>query len=384
MTNVVLRGVTWRHRRAVDPLVNTVPAFRRQRPDIDVRWDARSLHDFAFQPIAELAERYDLIVYDHPFAGAIARERSLLPLDDLITPELAAGCVGPSLETYRYDGKLWGLPLDAATQVAVYRSDLLEGVGGDVPRTWDEMFALGERAARQGLRLATAFQGVHTLMTFFTLCANQGRPCATDRSAPFIDPAAARAALAAMRRLLELCPPEVLDWDTIDVQDAMSERDDLLYCPCVYGFAPYGEPDRERPLRYADLPGLKEPSCAGSTVGGAGIGVSAKTRHREAAFAYVDFLMAADTQGELFPAHHGQPGRFEAWRDGAVNARFGGFFADTLRTMQEAWIRPRYDGYMAFQEAAGALVERHLRGEIGEAELLSTLDLWHSSGVDGG
>ena len=369
--------MTWRHRRATDPLIHTLGAFRRRHPWIDVEWDARPLSGFEFAPVGELAERCDLIVLDHPFAGAIAAERSLLPLDDMVADVPAGAFVGPSLETYRYAGRLWALPVDAACQVAVNRPDLLAPEDGPVPESWSEMLALGARAARHGRKLAVAFAGVHALMTFFTLCANLGRPCAIDPAEPFADPASAAEALDAMRRLLGLCPREVLDWSSIALHDAMAARDDLVYCPAVYCYASYAESDIEHPLRFTDLPGVRGSSPAGSTIGGTGVGISARTRHPQAARAYVRFLVEAETQ-LLFAAHHGQPARIEAWRDPAIDARFGHCFSRTIRTMEQTWIRPRYAGYLAFQAEGGRLVEAHLRGDIDERSLLDRLAALHA------
>src|SRR6185312_12687614 len=125
--------------------------------------------------------------------------------------------------------------------------------------------------------LAIGLKGVHSLMTFFTLCANQGRPCGVEPVRPFVEREAALNALAAMRRLLSYCPPQALDWNSIALHEAMATRDDLVYCPAVYCYATYAEPDNQRPLAFANLPGLARPSPRGSTIGGTGLGVSART-----------------------------------------------------------------------------------------------------------
>ena len=42
-----------------------------------------------------------------------------------------------------------------------------------------------------------------------------------------------------------------------------------------------------------------------------------------------------------------------------------------------AKIRPRHAGYLDFQARAGALVERHLRGDLAEDSLLEQLEQMH-------
>ena len=139
MSKILLRGITWQRRRAVEPLVASAQAFRRERPDIQIDWRSRPLASFEFQPVEGLAAAYDLIVLDHPHAGDIARTACLVPVDERAAAQPAADAfVGPSLESYRNDGRLWALPLDAACQTAVHRPDLLAHCSGEVPRTWAE------------------------------------------------------------------------------------------------------------------------------------------------------------------------------------------------------------------------------------------------------
>jgi multiple sugar transport system substrate-binding protein len=376
MSDIVLRGMTWDHRRAIDPLVSTLPGFRARRSDVDIVWTARPLHGFEFDPVQELAQQFDLIVLDHPFVGDIAATGCLEPLDLLIDAETAASFVGPSLESYRHERRTWAMPIDAACQVAVARPDLISSIGLGVPQTWDEMFELGSAARRHGQWLAIGLKGVHSLMTFFTLCANIGSPCGATPGENLFDMATAQAALAALRRLASYCPPQVFDWNSIALHDAMLTRDDLVYCPAVYCYATYAEADMPKPLRFHDLPGVKMVSSAGSTIGGTGVGISCRSRHIKECLEYIRYIAEVETQ-KNFAAHHGQPARVEAWFDPFIDDRFGGCYSNTLKTMQSAWIRPRYSGYLAFQAVAGKLIELHLRGALQERELLDELRrLW--------
>ena len=382
MSDIVLRGLTWDHRRAIDPLVATMPDFRSRRPGTDIVWSSRSLHDFEFAPVHELVRQFDLIVLDHPSVGEIAASSCLEPLDDLIDSQTAAAFVGPSLESYRYQGRTWAMPIDAACQVALTRPDLLESLGKSAPLTWTEMFELGRAARRQGQWLAIGLNGVHSLMTFFTLCANLGNPCGTMPEERLFDLSTAQHALAVLRRLISYCPPQAFDWNSIALHDAMLARDDLVYCPAVYCYATYAEADMPKPLRFRDLPGVATASSAGSTIGGTGLGVSASSKHLELCLDYVRYVAEAATQ-KAFAFNHGQPARLDVWLDPTVDERFGGCYDNTLKTMNSCWIRPRYAGYLSFQALAGELIELHLRGRSEEAELLTKLQsAWAVSNVN--
>ena len=370
MPPVRLRGMTWNHRRAVDPLLATQAMFAKQHPGIEIEWSSRPLHGFEFTPVAELARSYDMIILDHPFCGDIAASKCLLPLDDILAGDARSAFVGPSLETYVYEGKTWALPVDAACQVAASRPDLMERLDATAPKNWAALLDLGREASRHGMKLAIGLRGVHSLMTFFTLCANLGKPCATSAHEPFADLFTAHTALEHLRELVALCPAEALDWNSIALHDAMVERDDLAFCPAVYCYATYAEADQRRPLRFHDFPGPRGPR--GSTIGGTGLGISAHCANPEAALTYARFAAAAATQSS-FALHHGQPARLDCWKDAEINDRFGGCYRDTLRTMEGCWIRPRFAGYLAFQAKAGDLIEHHLRGEIAERNLLDRL-----------
>lgn len=378
MSAVRLRGMTWDHRRAIDPLRATQAMFAAAHPGIEIEWSSRPLHGFEFTPVGELAKSYDMIILDHPFCGDIAAGNCLLPVDDVLVDARNA-FIGPSRETYVYAGKTWAVPVDAACQVAVSRPDLLARLGTQAPENWAALLELGRQASQRNMKLAIGLRGVHSLMTFFTLCANLGRPCATLSSEPLMELATAREVLEQMRALLAFCPREALDWNSIELHDVMVARDDLVFCPAVYCYATYAEADQRRPLRFHDFPGPHGPR--GSTIGGTGLGISAHGANPEAALTYARFAAAAATQ-RAFAVHHGQPARIEAWQDSTLDARFGGCYGATQRTMEQCWIRPRFAGYLGFQAKAGPLIEQHLRREIAERDLLDRLQrLFETSGA---
>src|SRR5437868_6444132 len=142
-----LRGMTWRHDRGLAPMLATAKQFGVEHPDVAIDWEARSLSEFGEAPAEHLAQKYDLVVLDHPFVGALAQSRSFLPLDEHFPPcqlrQFAGDSTGPSHASYEMHGRQWALAIDAAAQVAGYRGDLLEHEGVQVPRTWDEVLALG-------------------------------------------------------------------------------------------------------------------------------------------------------------------------------------------------------------------------------------------------
>ncbi|MDT5018551.1 MAG: multiple sugar transport system substrate-binding protein [Mycobacterium sp.] len=174
MSAIHLAGMTWNHPRGLDPLLASSAAFSLEHPEISIHWDARSLQDFADFPLSELAERYDLLVFDHPFVGEVAASQLLVPLDDVL-PEAfivdqAASAVGESHNSYRWNGILWGLAVDAACQVSACRPDLLD----EPPRHWNEVLALARaQTASGGPLVAVPARPIDSFLAFVSLMANE-------------------------------------------------------------------------------------------------------------------------------------------------------------------------------------------------------------------
>jgi multiple sugar transport system substrate-binding protein len=51
--------------------------------------------------------------------------------------------------------------------------------------------------------------------------------------------------------------------------------------------------------------------------------------------------------------HGGQPGHKAAWTNEEANKLSNNFFRNVLPTMENGYLRPRYNGYLHFQDKAG-------------------------------
>ena len=117
-----------------------------------------------------------------------------------------------------------------------------------------------------------------------------------------------------------------------------------------------------------------------ATLGGTGLGVSARCPHPGVALDYATQVAGVALQRTLYVENGGQPAHRAAWLDAEVNRRTGGFFSNTLATLDEAWVRPRHDGYLAFQDRGGILVRDFLLGQLDTRATLAALDAaWRDS-----
>ncbi len=358
METIELRGITWDHTRGYTPLAATAQRYHDEHPHVTIEWQTRSLKDFGDYPIEKLAERFDLLVIDHPFSGYAATHPVLVPLDEHLDESFladqAVNSVGKSYESYIYGDHLWALPIDAATPVSGCRPDLLARFDVELPKTWDDLLALANKG-----RLALPAAPVDIIMNLYMLCQAMGAPLfegqeeITDRSAGI-------RALEMYRELVLTAGRENMHRNPILTWEALARGDSLVYCPFAYGYSNYGRRDyTDRQLRFGGLVELDGVRLR-STLGGTGLAISTICTELETALDYARYVASPACQSGWFTIAGGQPGHRQAWLNDELNQLTNGFFSDTLATHDEAYLRPRYPAYNRFQEDAGEMIWRFI------------------------
>jgi multiple sugar transport system substrate-binding protein len=363
-TPIRLRGMTWSHPRGYDPLVACSDIWRR-RTGVEIAWDQRSLQDFESYPVEDLANRYDLIVVDHPHVGQVLAEGCLVPLDgpgrEAERAALAAATVGASYPSYTFGGRQWAFPIDAATQVQAWRPDLL-----DAPLTsWDAVLTL----ARTGAVLCP-LRSPHALMSLYTLTGNLGAPPRVDGDQPLFEAAFGCAAYDHLAALTGAIDRACFEADPIAIFERMAEAGSPFTCaPLIYGYVSYAVAGfRPQRLGFADIPVAGSKGPVGSALGGTGIAVSSRSRCRAEAIDFAYWVAGPEAQAGAYAQAGGQAGHADAWASPAVNAPVANFYRDTRATLEGAWVRPRHDGAMAFQHRSSErLREGLMAGEPGRA-----------------
>jgi multiple sugar transport system substrate-binding protein len=363
---IKLRGITWNHSRGYVPVIATAQRFSEMNPDVEIEWEKRSLQEFADAPIQQLAEKYDLLVIDHPWAGFAADKKILVPFNEYLSSEYLAdqelNSVGLSHKSYNFDGFQSALAIDAATPVASYREDILHQNNLSLPQTWDDLVTLAKRGF-------VAFPGIpiDSLMNFYMLCSTQGEdPCVLEDEV--ISKEMGLRALEQLRELASYCKEEIFDWNPIKLYEAMSIRRDIAYCPFAYGYSNYSRNGYgKNVIKFADMVKMKEYGPLKSTLGGTGLAISINSKHIDIAVQYAEYTASAECQKTIYAEHGGQPGHRSAWVDEELNCRSHNYFLATLPALDRAYLRPRYSGYLHFQDNAGDLVRKFMI-EGGSAE----------------
>ena len=92
-----------------------------------------------------------------------------------------------------------------------------------------------------------------------------------------------------------------------------------------------------------------------------------RCRHLDIAKAYAEFTGSAAIQNGIYFEAGGQPGHRSVWNNPTHDAHCAGFFSNTLPTLDRAFVRPRYAGYLDFQDTACLHIHEFLRdgGDVG-------------------
>jgi multiple sugar transport system substrate-binding protein len=372
----LLKGITWAHSRGITPLLAAGQRFSELFPDITVQWVKRSLQAFADEPLEDLTKEYDLLIIDHPWVGCAAATGCVLPLDACLPgtylADQAKHSVGNSYFSYQYQDHLWALPIDAATPVASYRKDLLDRHGVSIPDTWEAVLDLAQRG-----KVAVPAIPIDILMNFYMFCIAHGNTPFQNRE-EVIDERTGVAALLTMQELYGRVDPRFFRCNPIAVAELMSSTDDYWYCPFAYGYSNYSRAGYgKKMLLYGDLvrfgsgspqserPQLGRPDGARlrSTIGGTGLSVSAHSPYKTEALQFAEWVVSGRIQSTLYMEHGGQPGHGSAWTNANANRLCNNYFQSILPAMERGYTRPRYNGYLHFQDQAGDPIRDYLMGQ---------------------
>jgi multiple sugar transport system substrate-binding protein len=356
---VHLRGLAWNHTRGYLPLIAAAQRFEDLFDGVQISWHKRSLKSFGDGDLEETARDFDLLVVDHPFVGHLAAHPLVESLDNHLPDEflrdLQDQSVGKSFDSYWFDQRLWAVPIDAAAPVSSARDDLLLAANLPLPKHWEDVCDL----ARRGLVCVPATP-VDSLMNFYMLCCGLGED-PFEQGRRLVSRESGIHALQLLRDLIALCSPECLRRNPIETYRDMVTSDESAYCPFAFGYSNYSRAGyAPAELTFRGLVSL-EGRPLRSTLGGAGLAISAHSCNINLAVSFLQFVASGRYQSSLYFSAGGQPAHRSAWHNPEVNRDCRGFFTNTLPVVDTAYLRPRHNGYLRFQDEAGLLIHQFLR-----------------------
>jgi len=224
-------------------------------PRIDAALESKSLPDMLYSADERIVK--------------IRRAGQLLPIDDLVADldQRMGGFLPNSLAGVTYEGKTYGIPQVMLAEMLYVRKDLLEAAGMEFPKTWDEAFALAQKAHNPptvwgtGMQVGPSFDAEHQITSL--LWAYGGSIWSEDGSIA-LDSPATREVLAMIKKYWDagLWPGDAVTGDdaynnklyqtgkaawiynTGSVAKWLAQNDKELYDNTVFGPPPAGPKGR--------------------------------------------------------------------------------------------------------------------------------------------
>jgi multiple sugar transport system substrate-binding protein len=358
MDSILLQGKTWGHSRGYTPLVAIAQRFQELNPAVNINWTKRTLQEFADFPIEKLTETNDLIIIDHPWVGCADATKCVVNFNDYLPASYLQNqlehSVGNSYQSYNYNGNQWALAIDAATPVASYRKDLLETNNCSIPQHWNELIELTKAG-----KVAAPAIPIDLLMNFYTFCIACGETPFLNTN-EIVSKEIGLEAIALMKSFYSLLDKNMFTCNPIAVAELMSTTNDYWYCPFAYGYSNYSRIGfANNLLHYTNVVKYNGVDLK-TTIGGTGIAVSAKSKYIDIAVKYAAMLCSQNIQQTMYVQHGGQPAHKAAWLNETANSITNNFFKNTLHTLSNSYMRPRYNGYLHFQDEAGLPLQQCL------------------------
>lgn len=373
--NIKLKGMAWDHPRGYEPLRALSKEFGKSHPNVNIKWDIRSLKEFGDMPIEDLIEEYDLITIDHPYMGQAHKNQLLLDLNEYSSKaELANfenAYVDHCYNSYQYKGHLYALPIDAAALVAAKRDDLFSELGLTAPTTHKELKSFYNKIP-DVYSVAWALCPTDIWCSFLTLCAQLGGEGFIQENG--IDLRLGTKVIDELKYHLEFLHPQSINWNPIQVLDEMAKNDEIIYAPYLFGYTNYSRIGyAPNTVTFIDSP--TNPEIEVSTIlGGVGLAVSANSKHKITAAELLKYIANAENQAGEYVQHQGQPAGIKAWQSEANNIVCNDFFKNTMKTLKNAYVRPQHPGWNQFQEQGADLIHSCVVQNTGAEALMKNLN----------
>jgi multiple sugar transport system substrate-binding protein len=314
---------------------------------------------------------YDVVWGDVVWTSEFAAQGWLEELDsDAVA---GADILPAAVETATYDGKVWAAPFMTNAGLFYYRSDLIE----TPPTTWEELDAACEIAAANDMDCYAGqfaqYEGL-TVNAAEAITSAGGSFLSEDGKSVTVDSPEARTGLQHLVDMFEEgdINPAGITYQEQESANAFLDGDAMFLRNWPYVYTAANEEGSEIAGKFgiAQMPGLD--GYGSSSLGGINLGVSAFSKNKETAKAWVEWMQSDEAQRVLVSVMNQASVRTDLYTDPEMVE-----VSPYLPTLQESLLtavpRPRTPNYngvsLAIQENAYAA----LQGNVSVDEAISQM-----------
>lgn len=355
-------------------LARQIARYQATHPEIRVSLqptpdDATQRHQLYVQWLNAHVGTPDVLQLDVVWTPEFAAAGWILPLDRFSPPK--DDFFPASLEANGWQGRLYAVPWFMDVGMLYWRTDLLRAA----PTSLDEL-AQNARPASGGPRYGFVWQGARYegLVTVFleVLGGYGGRILGPGHEVLVDSPEGVRA-LTWMRGLVRqgISPQEALTWHEEETRFAFQNGQAVFLRNWPYAWSLLSGEDSRVVGRFAVMP---MPAAPGghptAALGGGQLAINAHSRHPDAAWRFISFLLAPEQMLERAEAVGQYPARRSVWTSPRLAASLGAPPEQVLRIVESATPRPASPVWTELSEILQIGLHRALAGQAEPAAAL--------------
>lgn len=326
-----------------------VEEYQRTHPNVKVELTTTPIGDYFPKLATEIGAgtaNVDIFHSIPTFVVAFASGNKILNLEELVPADYIADLVSDIppeyLDTFRYEGALYGLPNDSNAQWSFYRTDLFEEAGLEPAKKWEDVATIAKALTKGDVFGYTASlrRGEYAGAHFSTIFWSYGGEWWDEGFNPTLDNEIGRQTLEIMLELMDYADPGSINATEDDTISAMASGV-AAYAPALWGNSALTNPELSQ---FAEQMGTAVCPMGGDQMarpilGGLAYMIPSWTEHKQEAAEFIQFAASRDIM-QLFVKNTGQPARISALNDPA-NVEFAPYFPILSQSLKQGHAQVR-------------------------------------------
>lgn len=359
-----------------------IPAFEKEYPEIRVRSVRRPYENIKGALISETTSGSgpDVVRLDMIWLPEFAKLGLVDPVDAY--PEfakLSKKIYPTALETNKYHGRYYGIPLNMNTKAAIYSRTLLKEAGlAQPPATMDELVALSERS---GWQLGIGGINSWSLLPYFSGLGGKLTNDDYTKSVGYLD---SKESIQAVQTLKSLLDKGLISEDSLtgkqDRWQAVQESKLLMIDegPWYYTILSHIDGDNDAKVieNTVVAPFPHNAGMKGAIIGGENLVLMRSSTHKQAAWTFMKWLSGVPAQQQMFKTGL-LPTNIEANESIEQLSQTIRPYVDSL---DDSFLRPPVTNWAKIDKEFNVVFERILRGRVpiplGLQQLAAQIEEW--------
>jgi multiple sugar transport system substrate-binding protein len=287
----------------------------------------------------------DIVALDVIFTGEFAEAEWIVPFPEDQARRLTEGSIPSTVETGRYQGRLYAVPFTSNTQLLWYRKDRVP----EPPRTWDQLVEQAERIGRPGTIQVQGQEAEGFVVWVNSLLASAEAPILRGPTEVALPDAPTRRALEVLRNVTSSRAADPSLTTQAEDQNRLAFETGnptfMVNYPFIYPSAEENAPEVFRNIEAARYPAIDEGTPSKPPLGGLNFAVSQFSENREEAFDAVGCLVGDENQLAATELGGLPPTKTALFDSQQVREAYPGFADLMLESIQAAAPRPATPAY---------------------------------------